>query len=166
MIFFGCMKFIGVDMRGKYIKMVIPRISKVFQHVLKTHFGMYECMEFMPKFLRWWVTNLAGWRYSPVKPLFGIWNHSMEHELRIHQWAAHWGKDPWQFVLWTHQWTAHWGEGQMENVLKFHHWTAHWGKALCYTNWKFLSDLHIWGKEKGPVTTSFVDSSRFVGHVQ
>lgn len=95
MIYFGCMKFVGVDMRGKYIKIVIPRISEVFQHVLKTHCGMYECMDFIPKFLRWWVTKLAGWRYSSVEPLFGIWNHSMEHELRIHQGAAHWGKDPW-----------------------------------------------------------------------
>jgi hypothetical protein len=49
---------------------------------LKTHCGMYECMEFMPKFLRWWVTNLAGWRYSPVKPLLESeiipWNMSWE----------------------------------------------------------------------------------------
>jgi hypothetical protein len=46
------MKFVSVDIRGKYIKMVIPRVSEVFQHVLKTHCGMYECMEFIPPFLR------------------------------------------------------------------------------------------------------------------
>jgi hypothetical protein len=40
------------QVHGKDIKMVIPRISEVFQHVLKTHCGMYECMEFIPKFLR------------------------------------------------------------------------------------------------------------------
>jgi hypothetical protein len=61
----------------------------------------------------------------------------------------------------------------LENVLNIHHWTAHLGKALWYTNWKFLRDLHIWGKDKWPMRPNLWihESSahwrqRFIGHVQ
>jgi hypothetical protein len=161
-------------MRGKYIKMVIPRISEVFQHVLKTHCGMYECMDFIPKFLRWWVTSLAGWRYSftcqtsvwKPKSFHRAWveNSSVSCSLRQGSMAN-------CIVDTSVNCTLRWRP--MENVLNIHHWTAHRGKALWYTNWKFLSNLHIWGKDTGPMRINlWIHQSsahwrqRFIGHVQ
>jgi hypothetical protein len=133
---------------------------------LKTRCGMYECMEFIPPFLRWWVTNLAGRRYSLFKCLFGIQNHSMEHELRIHQWAAHWRKDPWQIVLWTEVKAN--GE-----CVEYPSLNCTLRENSMVHNWKFLSDLHIWGKDKGPMRPNLQihQSSahwrqRCIGHVQ